>query len=296
MARTALGHRWVHFIGSFASVVGVFIHFTAMKMISIYRLRFGLFALASSGFLLAQPVYAGRSCEVKSLKVWDIQSAMGLAERTANQLDASNAKVAVLARAGQDLSKYRLRYSHLGLAYKTPDGWRILHKLNTCGTAEASLYLQGLGEFFMDNPYRYEAAWLPLSPSVEEAILRLLNNPSQRSAMHHKPYNMVSYPWATRYQQSNQWALETLAYALDPSIRNRESAQNWLATRNFQPTVLNIPPLTRLGGRVGMANVAFDDHPNDKRFSDRIETVTVESVFWFLSAQGLADRNVRTVF
>ena len=34
------------------------------------------------------------------------------------------------------------------------------------------------------------------------------------------------------------------------------------------------------------ANVAFDDHPNDKRFSDRIETVTVDSVFsWLQRAQ-----------
>ena len=30
------------------------------------------------------------------------------------------------------------------------------------------------------------------------------------------------------------------------------------------------------------ANVAFDDHPDDKRFSDRIETVTVDSVFAWL--------------
>ena len=37
----------------------------------------------------------------------------------------------------------------------------------------------------------------------------------------------------------------------------------------------------------GAANVAFDDHPNDKRFSDRIETVTVDSVFAWLNRSGL---------
>ena len=46
--------------------------------------------------------------------------------------------------------------------------------------------------------------------------------------------------------------------------------------------MLPLGPLTRLGGRVTAANVAFDDHPNDKRFSDRIETVTVDSVFSWL--------------
>ena len=35
------------------------------------------------------------------------------------------------------------------------------------------------------------------------------------------------------------------------------------------------------------ANIAFDDHPNDKRFSDRIETVTVDSVFEWLQRAGL---------
>ena len=35
------------------------------------------------------------------------------------------------------------------------------------------------------------------------------------------------------------------------------------------------------------ANVAFDDHPNEKRFSDRIETVTVDSVFRWLERDGL---------
>jgi hypothetical protein len=34
--------------------------------------------------------------------------------------------------------------------------------------------------------------------------------------------------------------------------------------------------------------VAFDDHPNDKRYSDRIETVTVDSVFEWLARAGLA--------
>jgi hypothetical protein len=54
----------------------------------------------------------------------------------------------------------------------------------------------------------------------------------------------------------------------------------------YEPTTLHLGPLTHLGGRVTAANVAFDDHPNDKRFSDRIETVTVDSVFkWLQRAQ-----------
>jgi hypothetical protein len=44
------------------------------------------------------------------------------------------------------------------------------------------------------------------------------------------------------------------------------------------------------------ANIAFDDHPNDKRFSDRIETITVDSVFDWLQRSGMADAGpVRTL-
>jgi hypothetical protein len=41
------------------------------------------------------------------------------------------------------------------------------------------------------------------------------------------------------------------------------------------------------------ANVAFDDHPNDKRFSGRIETVTVDSVFAWLQRSGHGLRAAR---
>src|SRR5260370_15257289 len=90
---------------------------------------------------------------------------------------------------------------------------------------------------------------------------------------------MVSYAWGQRYQQSNQWATETLAAAMEPAtVQRREQAQAWLQFKGYEPGVLVIRALSRLGGRVTAANIAFDDHPNDKRYASRIETVTVESV------------------
>ncbi len=73
---------------------------------------------------------------------------------------------------------------------------------------------------------------------------------------------------------------------MDPAVRSRERAQAWLQFKGYQPTTLRLGPLTRLGGRLSAANVAFDDHPDAKRFSDRIETVTVDSVFsWMERAE-----------
>ncbi|MFO0443986.1 MAG: DUF2145 domain-containing protein, partial [Betaproteobacteria bacterium] len=112
--------------------------------------------------------------------------------------------------------------------------------------------------------------------------------------LHEPAYSMVAYPWARRYQQSNQWALETLALALEPGGDTRERAQSWLRFKGYEPTVLRIPALTRLGARVGSAHIAFDDHPGALRYADHIETVTVDSVFAWLERAQLAGR-VQTV-
>jgi hypothetical protein len=117
--------------------------------------------------------------------------------------------------------------------------------------------------------------------------------------MHYKPYNMVSYPWSTRYQQSNQWAIETIALAMTAQgptpVATRVQAQQWLQFSGYQPTTLTISAFTRLGARMTAANVAFDDHPNEKRFSDRIETVTVDSVFAWMPRAGLTTQALVTL-
>ncbi|MGJ7556672.1 DUF2145 domain-containing protein [Variovorax sp. RB3P1] len=233
---------------------------------------------------------AGRSCEQARPTPAVIVKGMQLAERTSQALDASSARVVILARAGQDLSKYGLRYSHLGIAYKTDAGpWRVVHKLNQCGTAVADVYRQGLGEFFLDDLWRYEAAWVVPAPAVQTQLMAALNeSPARIVRLHTAPYSIVGYAWGQKYQQSNQWAVETLAAAMEPAtVNSRAQAQAWMQFKGYEPTTLKLGPLTRLGGRVGSANVAFDDHPNDKRFSDRIETVTVDSVFAWLPRAGL---------
>ena len=244
-------------------------------------------ALASAG------VHAGQSCEQKKLSAQTVQRGFALAQRTANELDASGQQVVILARAGQDLTKYGLAYSHLGFAYReaSADGghvWRIVHKLNTCGSRDAALYRQGLGEFFLDDLWRLKAAYVVPTAEVQARLLPLLQDNRQVSALHQRAYSMVSYVWGTRYQQSNQWAIELLARAQDPGIHTRPEAQAWLQRHDYQPSVLTIGAMTRLGGRLTAANVAFDDHPPEKRFSDRIETVGVDSVFRWTERTGLS--------
>ena len=273
-----------------------------------WRLVFGALAIA-----VATAATAGQNCEVTPPDTTSVTRALGLAERTQQSLDASGAQVVLIARAGQDLRKYGLQWSHLAFAYRedapepartigpvfgqisdqpipvTRRGtWRVVHKLNQCGTAEAAVFRQGLAEFFLDTPFRYEAAYVVPDPEVQAALLRVLTDDHRLVQWHTPAYSVVAYPWSTKYQQSNQWALETLAGSLDPAASTRERAQAWLQLHDYQPTVLHLDAFTRLGGRMTRANVAFDDHPNAKRFSDHIETVTVESMFDWMRRTRLA--------
>ena len=248
------------------------------------RLRFVLALAIVAGANVAE---AGRSCEQRAPDALDVQRAMTLAEHTARRLDETGAQVVVLGRIGQDLSKYGQRYSHMGLAYRDGKVWRVAHKLNQCGSAQAAIYRQGLGEFFLDDLFDYQAGIVVLSPAVQAKLLPVLVDNRRLAQLHTPAYSMVAYPWATAYQQSNQWALETLAMTQDPAATTRPRAQAWLKLEGYEPSTLHLTALTRLGARMTAANVAFDDHPNDKRFSDRIETVTVDSVFAWLQRSGL---------
>ena len=67
--------------------------------------------------LFPAKAHAGRSCETHKATPALITQGMQLAERTAQALDAGGARAVLLARAGQDLGKYGLRWSHLGIAY-----------------------------------------------------------------------------------------------------------------------------------------------------------------------------------
>ena len=250
-------------------------------------------ALGAALIAWAGSAEAGRSCENRPLTPEVMAKGLNLAARTSKALDAefqkNGTQVVLLARQGQDLSKYDLKYSHYGWAYKTPAGpWRVAHKLNECGTAGGHVYRQGLGEFVLDDMWRSEAVIQVPVPAVQQALLNFLTAPSVLR-LQSEPYSMVSYAWGIKYQQSNQWATETLAAALDPiAIQNRAQAQAWLQAKGYEPGSLIIRAISRLGGRMTAANIAFDDHPNDKRYASRIETVTVDSVTQWLQRTQMA--------
>ena len=125
--------------------------------------------LVAAAVLAASGAHAGRSCDASKPTLDSVRQSLNLAEHVAQALDASGAQVVLLGRQGQDLSKYQLQYSHMGWAYKSATGeWRVVHKLNDCGTAVSHVYRQGLGEFFLDDLWRYQAVVAVPSKAVQQ--------------------------------------------------------------------------------------------------------------------------------
>lgn len=244
--------------------------------------RFLMLVLAA---LLATTAWAGRTCEEIRLTPETARKALRLAERTRTALEDSGGELALIARVGKDLSRYNLRYSHLGYALRDhPQGrWLVLHQLNQCGSARSGIFVEGLGNFFLDDLFAYETAILIPAVETQRRLIALLMSPGS-ARFHEVRYNMLAYAYSPRYQNSNQWALElyAAAAALDTSTGSRSAAQQWLRSAAYRPTTVELDAMTRLGARMFRANVAFDDHPFDRRMAGRIDTVTVESVYRFI--------------
>ena len=249
---------------------------------------------------IAAPAQAGRQCTENRPTTAALARDMALAASVAEQLDAMAAqgglRVGLLARAGQDLTKYGLRFSHLGIVYRDDaalggrGAWRVMHKLNHCGSDRAAVYRQGLAEFFSEGLFTHEAGLVVLrAPLARDGVLAALKDNAAMTRLHEPRYNMLAYPWAGPYQQSNQWALETLAMLADADVVTRAGARSWLRLRGYQPTTLHIPAPERLGARITMGHVAFDDHPFGRRMAGQIDTVTVDSVFAFVQRNGLGE-------
>jgi hypothetical protein len=260
------------------------------------RLRVWLRRALTGALLGASALaHAGSACEDKKIDAAAFVKAMQLAENARQALEASGAQVAMIARVGQDLSKYGLRYSHMAYVWRDhPRGrWLVVHELNECGTAHSALFNEGLGNFFLDNMFAYESMIVvPGAPAQARLAAMLASNTA--SKLHLARYNMLAFPYSTEYQNSNQWLLETYAAAsaADVRIEDRAQAQAWLKLAGYRPITIEIPALTRLGARMFRANVAFDDQPFDRRMAGHIDTVTVDSVVRFVEQRDADAREI----
>lgn len=245
--------------------------------------------------LLTTFAWAGTACTEKPLTPERLANASRLAFKVFETLERSNAQVVLLGRVGADLSKYGLRFSHVGFALREhPQGrWTVIHLLNRCGTDGSGLYDEGLVNFFLDDPFAYEALIAAPSPAVQQDLLNALRSPLVWR-IHQPRYNTIARPQSPDFQNSNQWLLELLVAArAKGAVHDRSEAQHHPLMQAYQPDTIRIDRLTRIGGGLFKANLTFTDHPLADRLKGEYQTVTVRSVMRFLHRSGWLERMQR---
>jgi len=219
--------------------------------------------------------------------VGNLVDAAAAAKRLERALDGTGTDLAIIARVGSDLSRFGVTWTHAGIAWRDdPAGrWQVTHALNDRAGRYSRLYRQGLMNFFLDEPLHYEALVLVPSEDLRRGLIARLSA-GTAATLHQPLYSAIAYPFATSYQNSNQFVLENLALAHTGSVGgDRETAIQHLQRTHFHPHTLRFSNFERLGGSL-RANVRFDDHPRVAAEHNRYAVVTVEAIERWLTATG----------
>jgi len=131
--------------------------------------------------LVAHATHAGQQCDEKPPSADALEIGLNLGVMVSDALDNSGGDVALIARSGQDLSKYGLQHSHMSFVVRDARNdnqqkskWTVIHMLNLCGRSDSELFAEGLGMFFMDMPFRYEAMIAIPSEGIQARLKTIL--------------------------------------------------------------------------------------------------------------------------
>lgn len=236
------------------------------------------------------PALAGSACEERPLTPTALAEASRLGVALYRALEENGADLAYIARAGADLSAHGLVYSHAALAIREAGRWRVVHLLNRCGSDRSALYDEGLVNFFLDSPHRYETVAALTDAATAASLRGMLVEGRLTRRLHQPRYNMIAHPRSLDFQNSNQWLLELSVAALAGGLDERAAVHTHPLMAGFQPDVVKIGLGSRIGAGLFRANTTFLDHPFGDRVRGEYQTVTVRSLFRWLVDSGRVER------
>ena len=231
---------------------------------------------------------AGQDCgERPAATPQAVAKGLQLGEQVRDQLERSGASMALVGRIGLNLSEFGQRYTHMGVALRdhVRNRWQVIHLFNPCGKSESELFTQPVEKFYETDLFEYEALVVLPSYASQSRLRNVFLNPRTAKTLHQSEYNLISHPFRTEFQNSNQWILEMLAMGLadDGQVRDRAGAQRWLQTQGFEPAGIRIPNTRRTAARLFSPHVRFSDHTQEEYEKQTYLVVTVESIVRLLT-------------
>ena len=207
------------------------------------------------------------------------------------ELDDARGSVALISRSGIDLARFRVRYSHAGVALRTSgEGWSVRQLYYACDERRPRLYDQGVAGFLSstDDPALgyVSIVLLPRAQAAELGGAALDNARALRLLA--ARYSANAYPFSLRYQNCNQWLAELIAAAwgaLPDGADLRARAQGWLLDHGYAPAPVEVGShwLMFAGGFVPWIHV--DDHPEDDVYALHFRVSLPASIEAFVHAR-----------
>jgi hypothetical protein len=215
-------------------------------------------------------------------------------------LDLSGARLALISRAGVDLSRFGMRYSHAGFSLREPPDrdaspWSVRQLYVDCDAGHPQIFDQGLAAFVL-GAERPDEGHVSIVLLPEADAVRVERTAADdRLALHllHPVYSANSHPWSTRFQNCNQWVLEMLAAAWDDGPSEaagsgpgalRQRAQHWLRRSDYQPAVFDVAPWLMAAG-LFIPWIRNADHPASDLEANRYQVTTPASIEAFVRAR-----------
>ncbi len=259
-------------------------------------------AAAALALAAALPAQAGlpRLCDTRAgLGAAQQDRLLQVAGIARRELEASGARVALIARSGLDLARFDIRYSHAGLALAAnPNApWSVRQLYFDCDAGRPQLYDQGIAGFLLgtDSPQRGYLSLLLLPREAGAALeAAALDNPRALRLLAAQ-YSANAYPFSLRYQNCNQWVAELMASAWGalpdgPDLRAR--AQAWLREAQYEPRRVEVGSRWLMFGLGFVPWIRVDDHPEEDRVAMALRISLPESLEAFVRAQVAGTRRI----
>jgi hypothetical protein len=249
---------------------------------------------ASASAWAGLPVFCEKNREITAAEQ---DRALRFAGAVKTELERSGTDVAVVSRAGLDLSRFGLLYSHAGIALKDNPGgaWAVRQLYYACDQSRPRLFDQGMSGFVFgaDTPGRGHVALLFLPAEDSARLARAALDKRLALALLADAYSANAYAFATRYQNCNQWVAEMLAGAWgdiaetdekagDPGNATRTRAQAWLRAQGYAAGPVKVPSRWLMFAGQFVPLVHVDDHPVDDIYALALHTSVPDAIEDFL--------------
>lgn len=201
-----------------------------------------------------------------------------------DELERSGASAAVVSRAGLDLARFGLRYSHAGLALKAnPNSpWSVRQLYYACDDQRPRIFDQGMAGFVLGAEQAEEGhlSVVLLPAGADAALARSALDERTPLALLAGEYSANAYAYSTRYQNCNQWLVELLASAWGGAVQ-RDSAQAWLRERGYEAQPVNVGRALVIAAHF-VPLVHVSDHPEDDLRAQTMRVSMPDSIEQFL--------------